>query len=286
MATNKNKDSAALFELIGKSTLKVPKGGSLKIPAWWSSRSNEPRPEGTAPAMPASAAAPATPEAAAVPVQPVRQPAGVFAPADMDPAAAQRKSSNIARKQALLRTPKWAFVVLALGVLGVVVLAVELFRPKPPPAGGNTSLITNPEPLRPRAVIPGDARTRAATQARMAEAPPQTRPAEPERKARVWEEREVPRSSSQMYLVIASYHSRQRSLAERAANLLASKGVDVSIAPQKGREGLVLISVRGFENQNSPEADAFKKQVVDIGRALGRKPNSAWADAYWSAVRR
>ncbi len=43
MATNKRKESAALFELIGKSTLKVPKSASaLKIPEWWSSKTNPP----------------------------------------------------------------------------------------------------------------------------------------------------------------------------------------------------------------------------------------------------
>ncbi|MCL2641812.1 MAG: hypothetical protein FWD53_13260 [Phycisphaerales bacterium] len=41
MATNKRKEAVALFELIGKSTLKVPKGGSLKIPSWWSSKASE-----------------------------------------------------------------------------------------------------------------------------------------------------------------------------------------------------------------------------------------------------
>jgi hypothetical protein len=42
MATNKRKDAAALFELLDKSTLKVPKNpnGSLKIPSWWSSKTN------------------------------------------------------------------------------------------------------------------------------------------------------------------------------------------------------------------------------------------------------
>ncbi len=41
MSTNKRKESAALFELLDKSTLKVPKsGGSLKIPSWWSSKTN------------------------------------------------------------------------------------------------------------------------------------------------------------------------------------------------------------------------------------------------------
>ena len=43
MSTNKRKEAAALFELIGKSTLKVPKNaGALKIPNWWSSKSNPP----------------------------------------------------------------------------------------------------------------------------------------------------------------------------------------------------------------------------------------------------
>lgn len=60
MATNKRKDAAALFELIEKSTLKVPKGGNgaLKIPSWWSSKVNPPtvphshESEETAPAAP------------------------------------------------------------------------------------------------------------------------------------------------------------------------------------------------------------------------------------------
>src|SRR5438094_1314908 len=43
MAINKRKDAAALFELIDKSTLKVPKNaGALKIPSWWSSKTNPP----------------------------------------------------------------------------------------------------------------------------------------------------------------------------------------------------------------------------------------------------
>ena len=43
MATNKRKDAAALFELIDKSTLKVPKNaGALRIPNWWSSKTNPP----------------------------------------------------------------------------------------------------------------------------------------------------------------------------------------------------------------------------------------------------
>ena len=57
MATNKRKDAAALFELIDKSTLKVPKNaGSLKIPRWWSSQSGaaDAAPE---PAKPAKAVA-------------------------------------------------------------------------------------------------------------------------------------------------------------------------------------------------------------------------------------
>ncbi len=53
MSTNKRKEAAALFELIDKSTLKVPKNaGALKIPNWWSSKSNPP----ASPQTPASPA--------------------------------------------------------------------------------------------------------------------------------------------------------------------------------------------------------------------------------------
>jgi hypothetical protein len=53
MATNKRKDAAALFELLDRSTLKLPKNsnGSLKIPSWWSSRTN-PAPERPRPPLP------------------------------------------------------------------------------------------------------------------------------------------------------------------------------------------------------------------------------------------
>ncbi|MGN6368387.1 MAG: hypothetical protein ACTHN5_09020, partial [Phycisphaerae bacterium] len=71
MSTNKRKEAAALFELLDKSTLKVPKGGSLKIPAWWSSKTNPaptaPPPPANVPSMPAPRPAahnaPATPPA-------------------------------------------------------------------------------------------------------------------------------------------------------------------------------------------------------------------------------
>ena len=57
MATNKRKEAAALFELIDKSTLKVPKNaGALKIPSWWSSKSNPPT--DSAPPHPAAPASP------------------------------------------------------------------------------------------------------------------------------------------------------------------------------------------------------------------------------------
>ena len=61
MATNKRKEAAALFELIDKSTLKIPKGGSLKIPNWWSSKTNPPPapPEDPAKSPPQSAPSPA-----------------------------------------------------------------------------------------------------------------------------------------------------------------------------------------------------------------------------------
>ena len=62
MSTNKRKESAALFELLDKKlTLKVPKSaGSLKIPSWWSSKTNPAPvalpPPADVPEMPAPAA--------------------------------------------------------------------------------------------------------------------------------------------------------------------------------------------------------------------------------------
>lgn len=75
MATNKRKDAAALFELIEKSTLKVPKGGNgaLKIPSWWSSKVNPPTEpqhhegESAVTASPEARSAPSAPQAPAGP---------------------------------------------------------------------------------------------------------------------------------------------------------------------------------------------------------------------------
>ncbi len=67
MATNKRKDAAALFELIDKSTLKVPKhAGALKIPDWWSSKNN---PVATADVGKGTASESAIPEAKSAVVQ-------------------------------------------------------------------------------------------------------------------------------------------------------------------------------------------------------------------------
>lgn len=69
MATNKRKEAAALFELIDRSTLKVPKNaGALKIPSWWSSKTNPPA-QGTpaTAAAPGSSASPLRPEARITP---------------------------------------------------------------------------------------------------------------------------------------------------------------------------------------------------------------------------
>ena len=87
MATNKHKDAAALFELIDKSTLKVPKGaGALKIPSWWSSKTNpatatlSPSPVAKTPAVrPVMLTAPAAPETPA----PSYAPTPLFAHGDI-----------------------------------------------------------------------------------------------------------------------------------------------------------------------------------------------------------
>lgn len=73
MATNKRKDAAALFELIDKSTLKVPKNaGALKIPSWWSSKTNPPAPD--APSLTPAASSPPAPIASAPAAPPVPEP--------------------------------------------------------------------------------------------------------------------------------------------------------------------------------------------------------------------
>jgi hypothetical protein len=90
MATNKRKESAALFELIDKSTLKVPKSsGSLKIPSWWSSKTNPATAKASPAASPPQVAAPpplSVPATTPEPSRVVASPAPVAAhapPADV-----------------------------------------------------------------------------------------------------------------------------------------------------------------------------------------------------------
>jgi hypothetical protein len=90
MATNKRKDAAALFELIDKSTLKVPKNaGALKIPRWWSSQSAD-SPPADKPPRPA-AHAPARPPAAPRPLAKVPPPI----PADTPPASVDTPAPSL-----------------------------------------------------------------------------------------------------------------------------------------------------------------------------------------------
>jgi hypothetical protein len=88
MATNKRKEAAALFELIDKSTLKVPKNaGALKIPSWWSSKTNPTPPAPAAPASPKPSPSPLA-RTAAQPVAPASPPSPPAPPTAASPAVA------------------------------------------------------------------------------------------------------------------------------------------------------------------------------------------------------
>ncbi|MEI8198057.1 MAG: hypothetical protein WCI73_19355, partial [Phycisphaerae bacterium] len=102
MATNKRKDAAALFELIDKSTLKIPKDakGALKIPAWFSSKTNPPPTLPPAPAALPEDNLPLLPDqpAAAPPVSPTTTaslpPVGTHSPSIRPPQRSTTPPTN------------------------------------------------------------------------------------------------------------------------------------------------------------------------------------------------
>ncbi len=99
MATNKRKDAAALFELIDRSTLKVPKNaGALKIPSWWSSKTNPPS-NATTSAMTSRPATLSTAAPAAAP------PARLVPVADAAGRAAGKDGENVRTQSRLFEPP-------------------------------------------------------------------------------------------------------------------------------------------------------------------------------------
>ncbi len=305
MATNKRKDSAALFELIDKSTLRVPKNatGALKIPTWWSSKGNPPTKmaasapaagvaapgeTGTATLDPASNSA--NPYATTVPSirppVPAATPAAdagvrratalppkpqVYIPNTMDRANLSRGSSS--RYVPGTQVPIWVAVVGAVAAIVIIVAAIAVAMHRHPSAttGGEG--------------IPGMGGNTKII--------PNISPYDPTKSGggvsgaqagRVLPS-PLPRDPRLYYLVIANYP--RQDMADKAANFLADHGVALSIEPSAGHYW--LISAQGFAKMEDPDAQALQRNVIEIGHLQfeGRKHRGGiFPDAHFSYIAR
>jgi hypothetical protein len=229
--------------------------------------------------------------------EPVRLPAGVFAPQTTDPAAIARRTWVNQQKVKFARTPPWAMVAAGGAVVVLVVLVVYLAlgsggtTARRVEANGGTPPVGLPAPgIQPRLVQLG---TGPATN-RTGVAPPRgldpgqgPGPAETATTVvpgKVYGAGEVQRTADLVYLVIAT--SPKEDVADYNAKFLADHGVSVSI--EKTRKGyFTIISVQGFAKQNDA-AEAFRKKVVlEIGRQHRdylKNKKDVWADAYYAKV--
>jgi len=305
MATNKRKDAAALFELIEKSTLKVPKtaSGALKIPGWWSSKTNPPVKGSSAARTPfSSPAQAATPPAAspvaalpetAVPATPAESPAPPDMPTTPDsslerppvlPAKApvylpQTVSHDRTAGRPTLvpgtPVPLWAGLLAALVVVGIITAAIAVMlrqRHGAPEVGGN--LVGTPlgtPAMHPPSITPFDpARAGEVTPAPTVGHVLAT---------------QVVRDPNLYYLVVACYP--RQDMAQKAAEFLAAHGVDVCVEP--ARNYYWLISAKGFSKVSGTDAKAFYHDVIEIGRKhpdAAKKKISIFNSAYYSRIAR
>lgn len=309
MATNKRKDAAALFELLDKSTLRVPKNatGALKIPSWWSSKTNPPSKSSAGVAAVASATGVAAPEkavtaqpapaqaaisakpgtdtppsirpAAVAPVRPggastpggstLPTPARVYAPQTVNPATLNRAG----RPRYLPGTQVPIWVAALGGIAALAIIVAVLWSAMHAHSAGLPGSEAPPDLGVPGRTIPSittyDPRRDGAPEAN----PPAGRvlPSQSDRDPNLY------------YLVIERYP--RQDIAEKAAKFMADHGVDVSIESSRGY--FWLISGKAFAKMSAPDAQAFQRKVIEIGREPfeGRK-RKLFNSAYFTHVTR
>jgi hypothetical protein len=271
MATNKRKDSAALFELIDKSTLKVPKNasGSLKIPSWWSTKGNPAAKSNATPALadtdkstpsaasttavPGSTSAPTTPRHPLIPVK-----APVYAP---PPGTVSR--ANHASYVPGTRIPIWAAVIGGLAAAIIVGGAIWVaIHPQSQSTGPTTTdSMVDPGNYTPQGIIPDH---------------PDSDYTAAHGQGHVYGSQSN-RDPQLFYLVIAHYPKED--VARHAATLLAAHGVDVCIESSRGYYW--LISFNGYPAMADPDAQAFQRKVIEIKDG---KTKGVFNSAYFSHV--
>jgi hypothetical protein len=212
------------------------------------------------------------------------------------------------QRRRMARTPKWAVLAGALGVVIVVSLIVYLAlagrrhwagvggagkarEPAVVVGGGGQAPSESGTPLLPPAaggVVP--AAPLAGSSQLLPPSPPQTdggtapdgEATEDVREGKVYGPGVVKHSPELYYLMISS--TPTASVAQKNAEFLAKHGVDVSIEIVGSANGKTrwykLISVQGFPTL--VEAEPFRKKIVAIGHLTPdfRKYHKVWDDAF------
>ncbi|MHB1234010.1 MAG: hypothetical protein ACYCZQ_15710 [Burkholderiales bacterium] len=284
MATNRRKDAATLYEVLGRAAQKTPKKESPAATPKAAEVESTPSMNNRTPLR--------TPVAGSIRPPPSRAslyPAAVAAPkkeAQNSASGAQVSPEPVLLDQILARFRPWILVVAA-GIVALILAVVIIV---------STSGHSHRKPLEPIAISPGTP-TPGLVQPQLlpvngnsgAPSTPST-PAPVPQPPRVQVGRVVPagdvnRSANRWYLVILTTLPQY---AQHAAAFIAKHGVSVTVenGPQNFK---CVISVRGFKHRAGAAAIALRRKVVYIGTLLPdarRAGRSDFNTAYYAHVQR
>ena len=284
MATNRKKDAATLYEVLGRTARKTPKketpAAAPKPPTVESTPSMNNRTPLRIPAT-GSIRPPPTRASLFPAVAPAKKEA-------QSPASESQSSSEpVLLDQILARFRPW-ILVAAAGVVALILAVIIIV---------STSHHAARKPLEPVAISPGTP-TPGLVQPQLLPfndngstpaAAPAATPAKPSppraHVGRVVPASQVVRSPNRWYLVILTTLPRY---AQHAAGFIAKHGVSVTIenGPQNFK---CVISVRGFKHRAGAAAIALRRKVVHIGTLLPdarRAGRSDFNTAYYAHVQR
>jgi hypothetical protein len=276
MASNKKKDAAALYELLDKSTLNVTRkaGAPLKIPSWWSARSN--------PAQAKTASNEKNTDASASAAGPPPDPNALGSPSSQRDANSGGITTMPRALELFLRYRPLVLVVAAVLVMIMIMLIVL-----------HHSATTKPRVSAPAVIMPEGMTPKlepvSPAVARMAPTPssPASQPAAPAvakvHQARVYPSSQAHRRNGYYYLVIVTTLPQY---ARSAAQFIAAHGVSVTIEPAGNRFDAV-VSVRGFKHRASRAARDLQQRVIQIGNLMpgaARSHRSVFNTAFFAQV--
>lgn len=285
MATNRRKDAATLYEVLGRAARKSPKkNASPPIPPMSAETSVTPSMNNRAPLrIPVTGSIRPPPSSvstfpATAASKEMRSP----------PVLSQSSPEPVLLDQILARFRPWILVVVA-GIVALILALVIIL---------STSRNASQKPLVPIAISPGTptpgyiqpqllpVNGNVSTPAAVSQQPlvPATTVV-PTHQGRLVPASQVSRSPNRWYLVILTTLPQY---ARRAAQFIARHGVSVTVenGPQNFK---CVISVRGFRHRAGAAAIALRRKVVHIGALLPdarRTGRSDFNTAYYAHVQR